>query len=290
MGQAFGIVGCLLWCWGRGWCCPELGWSRGWDPTRRVVPPSPGAKGTSCIPGHWCDVPLQHRAATVGSPVPPLPHTQVLKEMAKFMFLPLNQIFRKSRREISLVSAGFDEFSLCVCLLEIVSPDQWLRLLFFPRRNTLLQLLLVPNNERIIHLNVILCFFCGEVQWFSAPGDVVAVFSLWIFSYSGSETDALKTVSNFATTKSSGNHFSRKISKTLSHLHSREYSVMLCGGKSLTHALVLQSNPKLVPLFGNISCIVFGLEESHYFRISSVETGTCFLWTVQQNHELLVIN
>lgn len=55
-------------------------------------------------------------------------------------------------------------------------------------------------------------------------------FSLWIFSYSGSETDALKTVSNFAITKSSGNHLSRKISKTLPHLHSREYSVMLCGG------------------------------------------------------------
>lgn len=39
----------VWWCRGRGWSWQELGWTRGWDPSRRAVPPPPGAEGHSPV-------------------------------------------------------------------------------------------------------------------------------------------------------------------------------------------------------------------------------------------------
>lgn len=70
-------------------------------------------------------------------------------------------------------------------------------------------------------------------------------FFLWIFSYTKSETDALRTVSNCCHGSSSarpGNHFSSKISKTLLYLQSIEYSVMVIW-REITHKCSFFTTP-----------------------------------------------
>jgi len=67
---------------------------------------------------------------------------------------------------------------VCVRPLETVSPGQC-RCLLFSKKHTVFPVLTVPNNQVIINLNVILCFFSGEVQWLSqdcGPGEFAAVF------------------------------------------------------------------------------------------------------------------
>lgn len=170
------------------------------DPSRRVVPPSPGAKGTSCVPGHWCPFAAQSCHCGLSS-LTSVTHTSI--KINYWLHISTTEPNFQEILQGNLCGLGIFMNSLSVFILLKLFHQSSDWDLFFPRNITLLQLFTVPNNEIIINLNLILWGFCGVVQWFShdcAPGDFVAglFFFLCIFSYNKSATDALKTLSNFA--------------------------------------------------------------------------------------------
>lgn len=106
--------------------------AEGYVPPREPchIPWKPRARQVS--PGLWHDLPFQWRAVTVVSCVPftlltPQLYVHVLKEIMNPIFMPLKMNFWEIQQwDLCVLGYFWWLLRVCICPLEIVSPDQWL--------------------------------------------------------------------------------------------------------------------------------------------------------------------
>lgn len=139
-------------------------------PTTRALPPSPRVKGMLGIVQAMTQLTCLAASCHCGLLCPYFSdisgiHTIFEINHEPYIYIIKTKYFGKSCRETYVISAGFDEYSVCVYLSSsIVSPGHWL-CLFSKKQHAIFQVLTVPNNQVIVNLNITSCFFCGEVLY-----------------------------------------------------------------------------------------------------------------------------